>query len=116
MVSDASQGTATTKVQINRARSFSASSEGERFTDEGALVYQGIVSRLRVEAFASPHHWARLILDRSTFDELRGAELLFAWEDSPGTAAYLGGNLRGDGDPDNREWAALAKLSYAFSP
>jgi hypothetical protein len=115
-VGEVAGGTATTKVQINRALSFSASAEGERFTDEGALVYQGIVSRLRVEAFASPHHWARLILDRSTFDELRGAELLFAWEDSPGTAAYLGGNLRGDGDPDNREWAALAKLSYALSP
>jgi hypothetical protein len=94
----------------------------ERFDSGDATVYNGTVSRLKLELFATPTLWNRWIIDASTFSETTSVETLLAWEKSPGRAIYIGGHTslpsEGDdsasaGDPQ-REWAIFTKASWVF--
>ena len=110
-------------LQPFRRFSFSPSLSWERFMQDRKEVYQGVVARLKLEAFATPTIWNRWILDHSTFSENRTVETLFAWERMPGQAIYLGGRysiggINEDGAPDpnlSPSWALFTKLSWVFS-
>ncbi len=94
----------------------------ERFLLNGQQQYDGWVGRFKIETFFTPQWWARLILDRSTFDEMRSIEALFAHEREPGKAIYLGGQIqRGGlnevGEPDptlGPNWQIFTKVSWVF--
>jgi hypothetical protein len=94
----------------------------ERFLLNGEQIYDGWVGRLKLEFFATPRWWARLIVDRSTFDERNSIEALFAHEQEPGKAIYLGGQIeRGGldelGAPDadlGPHWQIFTKVSWVF--
>ena len=94
----------------------------EHFSQEGDLLYEGFISRLRVEFFATARLWNRWIVDRSTFTEARSLETLFAWEHSPGRAIYVGGRYAAGGIDDEDQpdptlepsWALFAKMSWVF--
>jgi hypothetical protein len=93
----------------------------EQFSLDGEQVYDGFVARAKLETYSSAHTWERLIVDRNTFDGTLGAELLLAWEGTPGNAFYLGGSL-GTLDPLARDpfgnevatWQVFAKGSWVF--
>jgi len=110
-----------TGIQATRFLRVSPQVSWERFEDEGTVVYSGLVGRLKVEAFATPVHWVRFIADRSTFSGTTSQEALFAWEQSPGKALYVGGHTRIVRGPEDdpvadpeREWTAFTKLSWVF--
>jgi hypothetical protein len=94
----------------------------ERFNQEGETLYEGLISRLRIELFANAHLWNRWILDQSTFTGNRSIETLFAWEHTPGRAIYLGGRHASGGLDLNDEpnptldpsWALFAKMGWVF--
>jgi hypothetical protein len=91
----------------------------EQFQLNGDEVYSGWVGRLKVQAFATPRLWGRVILDRSTFTDRNTIETLFALEMEPGKAVYLGGSMAADG-PDapepsgDTQWQIFTKLSWVF--
>jgi hypothetical protein len=94
----------------------------ERFNQDGEMLYEGLISRLKIELFANAHLWNRWILDQSTFTGNRSIETLFAWEHTPGRAIYLGGRHASGGLDINDEpnpkmdpsWALFAKLGWVF--
>lgn len=111
-----------TGIQATRFLRVSPQVSWERFTDNGDPVYSGLVGRLKIEAFATPVHWVRFIVDQSTFSGSSSQEALFAWERSPGTALYVGGHtkiVRGPEDEPisnpERDWTAFTKLSWVFN-
>jgi len=95
----------------------------ERFTQGGDVVYDGHVLRLKLDLYATPRLWNRLIYDHSAFDDSDSYETLFAWEHSPGSAIYLGGTtsvIRGteqspSPNEGKRTWSIFAKASWVFS-
>ena len=94
----------------------------ERFDDDGTEVYSGTISRVKLEAFATPTVWGRYIADVSTFSGRVSHEGLLAWEQSPGRAVYVGGHTAitngTDEDPiadPEREWTAFTKVSWVFN-
>jgi hypothetical protein len=94
----------------------------EKFTQNGDILYEGFIGRMRMEFFATAQLWNRWVIDRSTFTEARSIESLFAWEHSPGRAVYLGGryatggvNDRDQPDPTHEpSWAIFAKMSWVL--
>ena len=93
----------------------------ERFLDGQTEVYEGTVSRLKVEAFATPKLWARVIQDVSSFNGRNSTEVLGAWEQSPGRALYIGGHTVVERGPEDepvqspeREWTVFTKMSWVF--
>jgi hypothetical protein len=91
----------------------------EQFDLSGEEVYSGWVGRLKLEAFATPSLWGRMIYDRSTFTDTHTWESLVALEKEPGKAIYLGGSLVQQGpeaeEPSTEaEWQIFTKLSWVF--
>ena len=91
----------------------------ERFDLRDETVYDGWVGRLKLEAFATPRLWARILVDRSTFDNQSGLESLVAYEREPGKAVYLGGSLTSERDDDSAtasqpDWQLFTKMSWVF--
>jgi hypothetical protein len=99
---------------------FSFSPTWEQLRIDGTTVYDGFVARAKLETFTSAHTWQRLIIDRNTFDDSVDAELLVAWEGTPGNAFYLGGSLGTPGLLDASVeggavyWQVFAKASWVF--
>ena len=91
----------------------------ERFDLPDETVYDGWVGRLKLEAFATPRLWARILLDRSTFDNQSSVESLLAYEREPGKALYLGGSLAREVDDQGNtqtptDWQIFTKMSWVF--
>jgi hypothetical protein len=83
----------------------------EHMLHEDEPLYDGLVTRARLDCSASRTLFARLIADANTFDDTRRGELLLAWERSPGTAVYLGGTGTLAPEPG---WSLFAKASVAL--
>ncbi len=107
-------GTGTLTVQAGAHVTLSGSASAERLALDGAALYEGVILRTRIDAYATPEWWARLILQRSTFDEAESAELLLAWEEGPASAIWLGGNVADNGVDEALQWAVLTKASWTF--
>jgi hypothetical protein len=103
------------ELKLTPGRRTSIGFEGvwERMTDGDRELYAGWVGRARLDLFASRRLWARLVLDRSVLGDEQGAQVLMAWELSPGRAVYLGGGLGQQGD-DPAGWQVFSKLSWQF--
>jgi len=91
----------------------------ERFLLDGDTVYDGWVGRIKLEMFATPRTWARILLDRSTFEDRDSIETLFAYEREPGKAIYLGGSYAIEGDEGaiastKPQWQVFTKLTWVF--
>ena len=91
----------------------------EQFLLGDQEVYSGWVGRLKVEAFATPQLWARVLVDRTTFEDRDSLEALVAYERAPGKAVYLGGSFAQQGsggavDTPAPEWQIFTKLSWVF--
>jgi hypothetical protein len=91
--------------------SVGASLGWEHLLYEGEPLYDGLVTRARLDCSASRTLFARIIADANTFDGTRRGELLLAWEQSPGTAVYLGGSGTLAPEPG---WSLFAKVSAAL--
>lgn len=89
--------------------------EFERLTNiaTGDAYYSGVVSRSRLEVYATRSLWARAILDYDSFDEEKTLSVLGAWQTGPARAIYLGGAL-GDGGEEAMNWQVFAKASWVF--
>ncbi len=94
------------------ALSLGGSARWERFEEGGEALYEGWVGRAKAEVFLSRSVWGRLVVDGSTFEASRGADLLLAWEHRPGSALYAGAQL-GQTD-DELSWGVLGKASWAL--
>lgn len=92
----------------------SCSASLEQMQAEGEPLYAGWVGRARLELFASRTTWARFVLDRSSFDDSWGEQVLLAWESRPGQAMYLGGAL--EQAEGASTWQVFAKVSGVFQP
>jgi len=85
--------------------------------DGGDALYEGVVTRSRLEVFASRSWSTRWVVDYSSFSEVLRSEALVAWERTPGRAIYLGGAGRGVQGAwlSEPEWQVFAKASWVFS-
>ncbi len=112
-----------TDISIQPARSIRIAPQlgWERFEDDGVQVYDGLISRVKMEFFATPTLWARLISDQSSFSGSQSYEALLAWEKTPGRAIYIGGHTAIVHGPEDdpvanpeRQWTAFSKVSWVF--
>ena len=109
------------RVQLQPSTHLTLSPEinWEQFELAGEEVYNGWVGRLKLEAFATPQIWGRILVDRSTFSHRSSLESLIAYEREPGKAMYLGGSVAREGDSEQSEerdtlWQVFTKLSWVF--
>ncbi len=77
-------------------------------------VYEGWVTHVLLEVFATRSLSGRCVLDWSDFSETFGSQLLLAWEGSPGQAVYLGGSLETTAW-EAPSWQVFSKVSWRFS-
>lgn len=103
------------EVTLRPVPAFSIGTVGawERFSEDGAVTYEGWVARAKTELVVTRTLSGRVLVDVNTFDDTRHAETLLAWERSPGTALYLGGSTS---LTDEEDWRLFAKASWLVSP
>ncbi len=107
------QATGELALQPVAAVTGSVSGTYERLVVEGAEFYAGWVGRARLELFWSRQAWARLVVDRTSFDERTNGEALLAYEVSPGSAFYAGGSRQWTLGADPT-WSLFAKASWVL--
>jgi len=101
------------QVPLKRVR-FGQDLDYERLVEPGGdAYYSGIVSRSRVEVYATRDLWVRTIYDRDSFDGDHAVSLLGAWQTGPARAVYVGGSLGQDAE-DVTSWQVFAKASWVF--